>query len=142
MGYFKLDLIKSDHHPAMGGFLSEMNSVGFHLLISLPTRITSTSATLIDNILTNDFCRPISSGSVFTSISDHLLIFAIFGDSGRNLETGPRYTLKREMGIRSKERFRSWVQDWGMDFAPGVDSIVDDAIRFCRRREKKQQYYG
>ena len=138
MGDFNLDLMKSDHHPATGGFLSEMNSVGFHPLISLPTRITSTSATLIDNIFTNDFCRPISSGLVFTSISDHLPIFAIFGDSGHNLETGPQYTLKREMGIKNKERFRNWVQDWGRDFAPGVDSIVEDAIRF--RNEFRDGY--
>jgi hypothetical protein len=79
MGDFNLDLIKSDHHSVTCNFLSEMNSQGFHPLISLPTRITPKSAMLIANIFTNDFCRPISSGLIFTSISDHLPAFTIFG---------------------------------------------------------------
>jgi hypothetical protein len=79
MGDFNLDLIKSDHHSVTCKFLSEMNSQGFHPLISLPTRITPKSAMLIANIFTNDFCRPISSGLIFTSISDHLPAFTIFG---------------------------------------------------------------
>ena len=45
MGDFNLDLIKSDRHSATGNFLCDihvtfMNSMGFHPLISLPTRIT------------------------------------------------------------------------------------------------------
>ena len=129
MGDFNLDLIKSDHHSATGKFLSDMNSMGFHPLISIPTRITPTSATLIDNIFTNDFCRPISSGLVFTSISDHLPAFAIFGEAGFSLETGSRFALKRQMGASNKEIFRIWVKEWGKTFAPGVDSIVEELIQ-------------
>jgi exonuclease III len=48
MGDFNLDLIKNEHHAATVEFLNDLNSSGFHPLISLPTRITPTSATLID----------------------------------------------------------------------------------------------
>ena len=89
MGDFNLDLIKSEHHSATGKFLCDMNSVGFHPLISLPSRITPSSATLIDNIFTNDFCRPISSGMIFSAISDHLPAFAIFGEAGVSLDRPP-----------------------------------------------------
>jgi hypothetical protein len=65
-----------------------MNSQGFHPLISLPTMITPKSTTLIAHIFTNDFCRPSSSGLMFTSISDHLPAFAIFGEAGFNPEIG------------------------------------------------------
>ena len=121
MGDFNLDLIKSEHHSATGKFLSDMNSVGFHPLISLPSRITPSSATLIDNIFTNDFCRPISSGMVFSAISDHLPAFAIFGRSGVGQEMGPRYVIKRENGLRNKEKFREWVSKWGKGFSLRVN---------------------
>ena len=54
MGDFNLDLIKSEHHPATGDFLNSMNSLGYHPLIALPTRITPSSDTLIDNIFTKE----------------------------------------------------------------------------------------
>ena len=75
MGDFNLDLIINERHSATARFLDSMNSVGLHPLIALPTRVTSKSATLIDNIFTNDICRPISSGLIYTSISDHLPVF-------------------------------------------------------------------
>jgi hypothetical protein len=62
MGDFNLDLIKSEKHTDTAKFLGDLNSVGFHPLISLPSRITTDSATLIDNIFTNNICVPISSG--------------------------------------------------------------------------------
>ena len=83
---------------ATADFISDMNSAGLHPLISLPTRITPHSATLIDNIFTSDISTNVSSGVLFSSISDHLPAFAFFGDSGVN-PMGPRYTLKRKIGI-------------------------------------------
>ena len=113
MGDFNLDLIKSDQHTATGKFLSDLNSRGFHPLISLPTRITSKSATLIDNIFTNDFLRPVSSGIIFSSISDHLPNFAILGEAVADSSEGPRYVVRREMEIKNKEKFCKWVANWG-----------------------------
>ena len=46
-------------------------------LITLPTRITSTSKTLIDNILFNQFVPDIKSGNLNVSISDHTPQFSI-----------------------------------------------------------------
>ena len=46
-------------------------------LITLPTRITSSSKTLIDNILTNEFSSDIVSGNLTVSLSDHIPQFAI-----------------------------------------------------------------
>ena len=40
--------------------------------ISSPARITSTSATLIDNIFTNDYDNTFRSGNLVTTLSDHL----------------------------------------------------------------------
>ena len=46
-------------------------------LITIPTRITSKTKTLIDNILYNNFVPGIKSGNINVSISDHVPQFAI-----------------------------------------------------------------
>ena len=42
-------------------------------LITLPTRITSQSKTLIDNIWTNLYEKEIIAGNITVGISDHIL---------------------------------------------------------------------
>lgn len=46
--------------------------------ITKPTRVTESSATLIDHIWTNDFCNYQCSGVVYTQISDHFPVFSTF----------------------------------------------------------------
>ena len=54
-----------------------MNANSFYPLISKPTRITDQSATLIDNIFTNNLEKDLTSGLFYTHISDHLPLFQI-----------------------------------------------------------------
>ena len=46
-------------------------------MITKPTRITTISYTLIDNIYTNELCVPIDNGILVNDISDHLPIFTL-----------------------------------------------------------------
>ena len=57
-----------------------MYASSFYPLITKPTRITKTSATLIDNIFVNRFCGKTLSGLLFTDLSDHLPVFQITVD--------------------------------------------------------------
>ena len=54
-----------------------MYSLGMYPLISKPTRIPSTSATLIDNIFTNEIKYDVNSGVLISDFSDHLPVFAV-----------------------------------------------------------------
>ena len=80
MGDFNADLIKSGTHGPTSDLLGEFISGGFYPLISLPTRLTDTTATLIDNIWTSNVGAKIGSGLVTVRISDHLPIFAFVGE--------------------------------------------------------------
>ena len=53
-------------------------------LINHPTRITSHTATIIDNILTNNVDADSINGLLFTDIYDHLPIFSIWFDDNLN----------------------------------------------------------
>ena len=113
-----------------------MNAAGFHPLISLRSRITPSSATLIDNIFTNNICVPMSSGLLVTSISDHLPVFALIGDLGTPNQRGPQFTMRREFGDEGKARFRDMLKGW--DYAPRSESASEDANRF--RNEFRDMY--
>ena len=138
MGDFNLDLIKSQQHSGTGEFLGLLQEVGLHHLISLPTRITSKSATLIDNIFSTDIAHDVSSGLLLSSISDHFPVFAFFGGTEVPLKEGPEYSLRRVIGDRGKLRFREWLGEWGETVAPRVETVAEDAARF--RNELRDGY--
>ena len=78
MGDFNIDLIKLEEDSASNNFFDNMVSNMFIPHITIPTRITPTSKTLIDNIYSNieDFKNGFS-GNLTLSISDHLAQFLI-----------------------------------------------------------------
>lgn len=77
MGDFNIDLLKYNINDNANSFIKQMNASSFYPLITKPTRITKTSATLIDNIFENRFCDKTISGLLFTDSSDHLPVFQI-----------------------------------------------------------------
>ena len=79
MGDFNVDLIKMGTHGPTSDFMEGITSVGFYPLISLPTRLTDNTATLIDNILTSNLVERVETGVVTVRISDHLPVFAFVG---------------------------------------------------------------
>ena len=60
-------------------FVDMMSSSGFLPLITRPTKVTATSATLIDNIFTNNLMDISHSlqGLFITDVSDHFPIFDV-----------------------------------------------------------------
>ena len=85
LGDWNLDLINHHCHDTTGELLETMYSRMFFPLITRPTRITSNTATLIDNIFTNNLNNLSVSGLMFCDISDHLPIFTLLLDQNKNL---------------------------------------------------------
>ena len=52
-----------------------MASNGYLPQITMPTRLTDTTMSIIDNIYTNTFTGDIFSGNIIIQIADHLLQF-------------------------------------------------------------------
>ena len=76
VGDFNMDLLSKEDKSNY--LLRLMQSFGLSQVISSPTRITSSSATLIDHIYTNISSCCIHSGCIEAGISDHLPIYATF----------------------------------------------------------------
>ena len=82
-GDFNIDLLKSETNSDTKDFFDTLTSNLFVPHITLPTRITNRSQTLIDNIFSNnpDF-ENCTSGNFTFSISDHLAQFLIIPSFG------------------------------------------------------------
>lgn len=75
MGDYNIDILKHDVVRKANDFVNLIFSHGFLPTIDRPTRVTDHSATLIDNIITNDIVAKIDSGVLITDLSDHFPIF-------------------------------------------------------------------
>ena len=85
VGDWNLDLINHHCHESSGEFLEIMYSRMFFPLITRPTRISSNTAMLIDNIFRNNLNNFFVSGLMFCDISDHRPIFTLLLDQSKNL---------------------------------------------------------
>ena len=83
LGDFNVNLL--NEHNEANQFLVSLASNSFIPLVLQPTRITSHSNTLIDNIFSNVIDPDIISGNLTATISDHLLQFAIFSYTFGNI---------------------------------------------------------
>ena len=74
-GDYTIELLNYERHIATSEFIELMHSYCFISLLNCPTRITNTSATLIDNIITNDINLINSFQAILVAdISDHFPI--------------------------------------------------------------------
>ena len=74
-GHFNYDLAESVENTHVRDVTEVMLDHNFYSLINKPTLITSTGATVLDQIWTNSYPDHIKSGIILHSISDHLLLF-------------------------------------------------------------------
>ena len=79
MDDYNINIMNYETYSLTGEFVDVMSSNAFMPLITRPTRVTATSATLIDNIFTNNFenFRDSFQGILVTDISDHYPVFYI-----------------------------------------------------------------
>ena len=122
LGDFNLD-VTSDS-TSVQEFLTTLSSHCLHPKIDQPTRITSKSATVIDNIFTNVFDRNSFSKIIVDDISDHLPIYFSFSAGVLNYSSSisSPIRLHTEEGIA---RFTEEIE--GMDWS--------DILGYCRTLE-------
>ena len=84
IGDFNIDLLKIEQNNSYCDFYDLLSSHGFTPLILQPSRVTATSATLIDNIFVNKLDISSTGGNITSSISDHFPQFTSFDFSNNS----------------------------------------------------------
>ena len=99
-------------------FLSSMYQL--QQLISEPTRVTNTSATLIDLIFTNDSNNIAKSGVIYNGMSDHSIIYVI-----RTFIPNKRGQIKKE--VRNLKHFvaENFIHDLRNTNWQTVENVTD-----------------
>ena len=103
---FNANLLKYDHHDdEVADFLDTMYSKLLLPNISSPTRITSTSATLIDSIFTNDYDNTFTSGNLVTTLPDHLAQILIVAIQNTTKHKEPQKVHRGFSGNSEEQRY-------------------------------------
>ena len=97
-GDFNINLLNIEFHKGTKDFIDMLYSFGMYPLMDRPSRITCSSATLIDNIFTNELQHDHISGLLINDTSDHLPVFSI---KKCNLERNP---VKKFILIRNNNK--------------------------------------
>ena len=73
LGDWNIDALNAEKHAPSQDFLNMMYSFNLFPLCTKPTRVTNKSATLIDNIFTNNISEStkVITGILYSDISDH-----------------------------------------------------------------------
>ena len=77
LGDFNINLIKHNDHEPTAKFLDTLLSYNLLPLITLPSRITPNTSSLLDHLYTNKMSNSYDSGLIYTALSDHLPVFNI-----------------------------------------------------------------
>lgn len=133
-GDFNIDLLNPNKVKTIDDFIDTMYSMSLYPKITRPSRITSHSATLIDNIFTNDIENKTMSGLLIKDITDHLPIFLVFNGNYRinKLERSKQIQYRRTRSEESINAFRQDLlnQSWDGVYDNGdVDSAYSTFLR-------------
>ena len=128
-GDFNINLLNVETHKGTRDFTDFIYSLGVYPLINKPTRIALGSATLIDNIFTNDLQNSHFSGLIINDISDHLPIFTI-KRCFQERKLNPKFISVRNTSDEAIEAFCSALEkeDWDTLLISNDVNICYDAF--------------
>ena len=115
VGDTNIDILKYASHVPTKDFLDMLYSYGVFPQINKPTRVTSFSSTIIDNIFTNVLSLNAKSGILCNDISDHLPIFYLAEYQGITNQNKNLYKLVRRCSQQSLNNFRRRLEKHGWE---------------------------
>ena len=105
LGDFNVNLLNYNDHNPTNEFLDSLASNSFVPYILQPTRLTSHSKTLIDNIFSNIISPEAISGNLTATISDHLPQFMIVPNVFSNPPSNKANIFERDWSNFDQENF-------------------------------------
>ena len=101
LGDVNLDINKFNRSTLAQNYLDGLISKGFFPLITQPTRVTDTSASIIDHIIINDLSLKLIPGIIRTDdLSDHYMTYEIIGDKNK-----PKVKICKRTKLRDTNNF-------------------------------------
>ena len=152
LGDINININKFDRPAASQNYLDILCSHGLFPSITIPTRVSKTSATIIDHILTNDNTHQLYPGVIKTDLSDHYITFVTLcklTEIASKHPSNKNKSKRRDMTKFSSEAFKDdleksltnfmtflpqiTINNFNSEFAKFVDifkSVVDKTCAF------------
>ena len=108
-GDYNIDLLQSHTNNHYNAFYENVTSQGFFPKISRPTRSFENSHSLIDNIFSNNLCKPHISGILTHHISDHFMNFCIVESKTKKKPIPTKYIEVENVNPKSVANFKNCV---------------------------------
>ena len=108
LGDINIDFAKVNNSTAITDLLNSPSCSGGLSLINISTRVTKSSATIIDHIFTNDVSHSLHAGVIRSDLSNHFPIFCKVGEVGLLLTkkgNNQQFRLYRDKYKFSSENF-------------------------------------
>ena len=148
-----LDFLKADKHHATNDFIQSNLDFGLIPTVTRPTRITNTSATLIDNIIVSqNLCGAYTSNILVNDTSDHLPSVCVL-TSLISAKKEPIMIKSRDTRVRNLMALKTQINDY--DWSPLISDpcpsknmdcvhtqlsdIIDRCIPYKERRINRKQ---
>ena len=116
LGDLNIYLLRYEEHRLTSSFVDILYSNNVFPLITKPTRVTQTTATLIDHVLTNNFDMwgKHRQGILCTDMTDHYAVFHVACNTMSKSKDYLSPTVKRDMSYRNVQKFIDEIQqvDW------------------------------
>ena len=128
-GDFNFDLLKFNTDSLSQKFFNLLCSYGLMPTILQPTRVTDHSATVIDNIFTNNISDSIISGNILLTLSEHFSQFMTVRREKIELKNINNY--KRDYSQFSTASFRDdiSIQNWNLSLDNANQAFNDFYFR-------------
>ena len=120
MGDFNINLLNMNNNVI--NYVTLLQSYNFFQTIIKPTRVTDTSATLIDHFWTNDTENYTKSGILYMNISDHFPIYSSFSINNTNT-TDKLCITKRTYNENQINAFKEDLKQYDWDL--GISNVND-----------------
>ena len=148
-GDFNLNLLEYNQSSPVSAFLDLLYSHNLLPSISLPTRITLESKTLIDNIFSNLLNKETGSAVLLDDISDHLPItfsWSDYCDLSESKQVAPHFNFSETCLNNLKYCLSTF--DWNSikshdisDYYDNFLTVICDSLhRFCKSRGVSKNY--
>ena len=134
-GDFNVNLLQIEHNKDIANHYDQISNNNFLPLITLPTRITSRSKTLIDNILTNNFNKEIKSGNLTVNISDHMPQFAFIPVANKNYIPEVKHFVRDTKNL-DMNKLIDEIRTLNYDYTHAGNCINTDTKRFISDTNK------
>ena len=126
-GDINIDILSANHKPTIPNYLNELYSVTCCNIINIPTSISDSSATLIDQMYTNMLQNEVHGRVLMNDISDHLPIFC-------TVLVKPQHKLRsikklaRDLKKFDRDKFVRDIFDMVENFNSNDNDDIDEAM--------------